>query len=40
MPMWLIFAAVVTIGVTGLLVWLLYRINLTAGDRPDDRAGD
>ena len=30
MPIWLIFAALVTIGVTALLVAVLYRINLPA----------
>lgn len=33
MPMWLIFAVLVTIAVTALLVRLLYRINLPR-DRP------
>ena len=30
MPIWLIIAALVTIGVTALLVAVLYRINLPA----------
>ena len=30
MPIWLIFAALVTVGVTALLVAVLYRINLPA----------
>jgi hypothetical protein len=36
MPIWLIFAALVTIGVTALLVAVLYRINLPA-ERPEQR---
>lgn len=30
MPIWLIFAVLVTLGVTALLVGVLYRINLPA----------
>jgi len=42
MPIWLIFAALATIAVTGLLVWLLYRINLPGAgrDQSGDEAGD
>jgi hypothetical protein len=32
MPIWLIFAVLVTLGVTALLVAVLYRINLPARD--------
>ena len=39
MPIWLIFAALVTIGVTALLVAVLYRINLPA-DRGKSGGGD
>lgn len=35
MPIWLIFAIFATIGVTALLVAVLYRINLPAKDRRD-----
>jgi hypothetical protein len=37
MPIWLIFAVLVTLGVTALLVAVLYRINLPAKqDKPGD----
>jgi hypothetical protein len=38
MPIWLIIAALVTIGVTALLVAVLYRINLPADQ--DKTGGD
>jgi hypothetical protein len=33
MPTWLIIAALATIGITALLVGVLYRINKPAGER-------
>ncbi len=40
MPPWLIIAAVLTIAVTALLTWVLYRINLSADRRPEEDAND
>ena len=40
MPIWLIFAALVTIGVTALRVAVLYRINLPAYESKQRRSAD
>jgi hypothetical protein len=40
MPIWLIFAALVTVGVTALLVAVLYRINLPAQSQDEREAGE
>ena len=40
MPIWLIFAALVTIGVTALLVAVLYRINLPAERQERSEGGE
>lgn len=36
MAIWLIFATLVTLGVTALLIAVLYRINLADGEAPSD----
>lgn len=40
MPIWLILAVLLTVGVTALLVAVLYRINLPAAGKAQDRERD
>jgi hypothetical protein len=40
MPIWLIFAILITLGVTALLVAVLYRINLPALRRNPPEGGE